>query len=239
MYKLAQALPESIWNEYDHHDMKKLADRININNNNNNNFNNNINNHQQQQQQNGCCENKDTDTDMDTDLLLPQEFLDLWNAFMEQYGYDGQDQMFISCPRYDDSPELLLQKLKMNATGHVKDPAITAQEQITKRRIVMAKHEQEAKAKKSKANILRSFKYSKALSKIKKRNEILDHVMWMRNAPKFAYIKSDWNDPSGGLADRKTIDCGRPIGRTRGYLSSQYRRGGQGSINIIIIIIGR
>jgi hypothetical protein len=153
MYKLSRTLPESIWMEYEHNTMKKLADRIKKNN------------------------ILLLDGKKGKECDLPIEFLNSWNAFMIKYGYDGQDQLFMSCPRYDDSPELLLSMLRMNAIGHVQDPAVTQQEQVAKRRLVMAKHEEEAKTKSW------PFRYF-ALSKIQKRNAILEHLMWIRNAPK-------------------------------------------------------
>ena len=152
MYKLSRTLPESIWKEYDYNTMKLLADRI---------------------KKNLTCLDEKKEKECD----LPIEFLRAWNTFMVKYGYDGQDQLFMSCPRYDDSPELLLSKLRLNAIGHVKDPSVTQQEQVAKRRAVMAKHEEKAKAK---SWPFRSF----ALSKIQKRNAILEHLMWIRNAPK-------------------------------------------------------
>lgn len=153
MYKLSKLLSEEIWNEYDHDDMKRLADRIR--------------------------DNLDQNT-MTSDL--PNEFLTSWASFMEKYGFDGEDQLFISCPRYDDSPEQLLMKLKMNALGNVKDPAITQEEQVKKRRDVMAKHEKDAE------NASKFF-HPFALSKVKKRNAILEHVIWIRNAPKLHLTK--------------------------------------------------
>jgi phosphohistidine swiveling domain-containing protein len=152
MHKLASELPASIWDEYQHDDLGKLATRIKDNQ-----------------------EGKISD--------LPPEFLKEWQLFMELFDYDGQDQLFISCPRYADSPELVLAKLKQNVGATVKDPAITHQEQANKRREVMELHEQRAK----KNRFLRPF----ALGKIKKRNEILEHLMWMRNAPKLRMAKID------------------------------------------------
>ena len=113
---------------------------------------------------------------------LPQNFLDEWKTFMGHFGFDGKDQLFLSSPRYADSPEILLGKLRQNVGVGVKDPAITQQEQVAKRRDVMKLHEQRAKAKRH----VNPF----ALSKVRKRNLYLDHLMWMRNAPKLhiAYI---------------------------------------------------
>jgi len=103
---------------------------------------------------------------------LPAGFLTRWKSFMEWYGYDGQDQLFLSCPRYRDSPELLLGKLRLNAYG-VKDPSSTQADQVLRRRKAMAKQEEKARS-------CSPF----ALSKIRKRNAVLEHLMWIRNAPK-------------------------------------------------------
>lgn len=153
LHRLAQTLPQSIWEEYDHEDMKDLAERI------------------------------------QDERDLPGEFLTEWKSFMRKYGFDGQDQMFISCPRYADKPELLLQKLKLNAIGNSKDPSITAKEQLGKRRAVQARHEEEARrvvSDHSSNSFLScfSFRKKKKLAEIQKRNALLDHVAWIRNAPK-------------------------------------------------------
>ncbi|KAL7453253.1 hypothetical protein ACHAWC_004916 [Mediolabrus comicus] len=79
---------------------------------------------------------------------LPSEFLTEWSSFMDQHGYDGVDQLFISSPRYQDKPELLLTRLRQNVGVGL-------------------------------------FK----ASRIRKRNEILDHVMWIRNAPKLHFAR--------------------------------------------------
>lgn len=150
LYRLAQTLPQSIWDEYDHEDMKELAERI------------------------------------QDERDLPSEFLIEWKSFMRKYDFDGQDQMFISCPRYADKPELLLQKLKLNAIGNSKDPSITAKEQLEKRRAVQARHEEEARKAVSDNSFLSffSFRKKRKLAEIQKRNELLDHIAWIRNAPK-------------------------------------------------------
>ena len=150
IYRLAQSLPESIWNEYDHNSMKELLDRI--------------------------LANLNGDR---TAKPLPAEFLELWTSFMTNYGFDGQDQLFISCPRYNDHPELLLQKLKLNATATIEDPSVAAQDQLKKRQAAMAKTEATA----TKWSLWNYLGYSE-LSRVQQRNKILDHVMWMRNAPK-------------------------------------------------------
>merc|ERR1719410_119588 len=76
---------------------------------------------------------------------LPAAFLNEWNSFMKEYGFDGQDQLFIGCPRYSDKPELLVEKLRLNAMEHVKDPSVIAEEKLKQRRAVMVKQEEEVK----------------------------------------------------------------------------------------------
>ncbi|OEU08763.1 pyruvate phosphate dikinase [Fragilariopsis cylindrus CCMP1102] len=154
MYHLAKTLPLEVWNQYDHESMKSLAIRIETN----------------------LAEMGKSSTN-NSNIDLPIEFLESWKLFMHKFGYDGQDQLFMSCPRYDDSPEFLLGKMRMNALGEVKDPYITQQERVAKRRAVQTNHEEDA------ANLNKLF-HPFALSKIKKRNEYLEHVMWMRNSPK-------------------------------------------------------
>jgi phosphohistidine swiveling domain-containing protein len=158
MYQLAKKLPLEVWNQYDHESMKLLAIRIETN----------------------LDEMRKSSNNNTVDL--PIEFLESWKLFMHKFGYDGQDQLFMSCPRYDDSPELLLGKMRMNALGEVKDPFVTQQENVAKRRAVQTKHEEDA-AKKNK--LLHPF----VLSKIKKRNEYLEHVMRMRNSPKMRFAQ--------------------------------------------------
>ena len=150
MHKLANELPASIWEEYPHEDLGKLAARI-----------------------------KDNQEGAKSDL--PPEFLKQWERFMKLFDYDGQDQLFISCPRYADSPELVLAKLKQNIGATIKDPATIHQEQAAKRRDVMRLQEQRAKQNRC----WHPFAYGK----IKKRNEILEHLMRMRNAPKLRMAK--------------------------------------------------
>ena len=116
MHRLAARLPESTWAQYEHEDLRQLADRIHAN-----------------------LDGQVSD--------LPQEFLDEWKTFMGHFGFDGQDQLFISSPRYADSPVSLLGKLRQNVGAGIKDPAFTQQEQVAKRREVMKLHEERAKSK--------------------------------------------------------------------------------------------
>ena len=154
IYNLAQKLPIDVWDEYDHKSLKDLATRIEMN------------------------LNPATKSKSGSDDDLPTEFLDSWVSFMDKFGFDGQDQLFMSCPRYQDSPELLLSMLRMNAVGdNTKDPSQIQKEQVDKRRVAQLKQENDAEK-------LNKFFHPFALSSIKKRNEVLEHVMWIRNAPK-------------------------------------------------------
>ena len=105
---------------------------------------------------------------------LPREFLDAWKIFMDRFSYDGQDQLFVSCPRYSDSPEFLLAKVRQNVGPTVIDPSVTAKDKLKKRQQI-----QELQLKRAEKKLL-----SSPAKKIRKRNEILDHLFWMRNAPK-------------------------------------------------------
>ncbi|VEU40050.1 unnamed protein product [Pseudo-nitzschia multistriata] len=175
LYRLARCLPEATWEEYDgstNRTLGDLAERI------------------QRNAEGGGDGQKD----------LPREFLQEWETFLNRFGFDGEDQLFVSCPRYKDRPELLLQKLRLNAIGSVKDPAVIAKEQLEKRRIVQARHEAAAGSEAEKARSVSPWrpvkrwlacrKADRKLAKIRKRNEILDHVFWLRNAPKLHLTKA-------------------------------------------------
>ena len=105
---------------------------------------------------------------------LPTDFLSEWKYFMACHGYDGEDQLFISSPRYQDSPIHLLARLRQNVGSETKDPSIRLQENVQKRKEAMRRQEERAASK-----CLRI-----GHAKILKRNKILDHLMWIRNAPK-------------------------------------------------------
>jgi pyruvate,water dikinase len=107
---------------------------------------------------------------------LPNNFLEGWSAFMDSYGWDGHNQLFPSCPRYSDSPVTLLSMLRQNVGSGVTNPSTIQEEQVRKRREVMELHEERARATK--------ICMKSALSKVKKRNACLEHLMWIRNAPK-------------------------------------------------------
>lgn len=112
---------------------------------------------------------------------LPKEFLTEWSSFLDKHGYDGEDQLFISSPRYQDSPELLLTRLRQNIGTGIKDPADIHHEQVLKRRQVMNQQLENALA----LRFTRPFRPSQ----IRKRNDVLEHLMWIRNAPKLHFAK--------------------------------------------------
>jgi len=150
IYRLANKLDPTIWEQYDHDDTHQLADRI-------------------QQNINGNLSD------------LPEEFLAEWSSFLDKHGYDGEDQLFISSPRYQDSPELLLTRLRQNIGTGIKNPADIHHEQVLKRRQVMNQQLENALARR----FTRPFRPSR----IRQRNEILEHIMWIRNAPKLHFAK--------------------------------------------------
>ena len=121
---------------------------------------------------------------------LPSDFLSAWKSFMDRYGFDGQDQLFIGCPRYQDSPERLVEKLRLNAMGHkIKDPSVVAKEMLAKRRAVMAKQEADAQQEVENASFWNKRSMEKKVSEIQQRNLVLDHIMRVRNAPKIHLTK--------------------------------------------------
>ena len=67
---------------------------------------------------------------------LPANFVKSWNAFMENYGFDGKDQLFVSSPRYHEQPELLLAKIRHYVSSSAKDPAAILVERRAKRQEV-------------------------------------------------------------------------------------------------------
>ena len=100
---------------------------------------------------------------------IPKAFVESWNEFMQEYGFDGVNQMFVSSPRYHEQPELLLAKIR-HSVGDVKDPGQTAREQMAKRKQLQ------------KEQLAAAGCFSRR--SIKTRNSFLDHVLWVRNLPK-------------------------------------------------------
>jgi pyruvate,water dikinase len=149
LYRLAQLLPKSVWDEYQHSDLHKLAVRIQH------------------------CLESDTKSSSD----LPSNFLDAWKHFLSLYGWDGQNQLFPSCPRYNDSPVLLLINMKQSVGPNATSPVQVQEGMVRRRREVMALHEQRAREKN---RLFHPF----ARSMIGKRNASIEHLMWIRNAPK-------------------------------------------------------
>jgi len=102
---------------------------------------------------------------------LPASFVTSWKAFMDEHGYDGTDQLFVSSPRYHEKPVLLLEKLRHSVGPDVGDPE-KAMLQARERR-------QEAQERQ-----LRAAESSTQRRKVRERNLALDQIMWIRNAPK-------------------------------------------------------
>lgn len=105
---------------------------------------------------------------------LPMDFLAEYNTFVENHGWDGEDQLFVSSPRYQDDTILLLARLRQNSGSQVKDPSVRLDQNVKARKRV-----QELQAERAKSKFLHI-----GLSKVRHRNEVLDHLMWVRNAPK-------------------------------------------------------
>jgi hypothetical protein len=78
----------------------------------------------------------ETNLNSQADPDLPRDFLDAYQAFMELYGNDGKDQMFVSSSRNCDNPELLLAKLRSNAGLEIRDPSVTQAQKLAQRREV-------------------------------------------------------------------------------------------------------
>jgi len=108
---------------------------------------------------------------------LPKEFLDEFWSFINKYGYDGTDQLFVSSPRYADCPEALLAKLQHNAGDSVPNPRSVAQDKISRRQQVQSRQ-----LKQASSGCFAGFLGT--ARKVQKRNEQLDHLMWLRNSPK-------------------------------------------------------
>jgi len=109
---------------------------------------------------------------------LPAPFVGAWVSFMREYGWDGADQLFVSSPRYADSPHLLVSKLRHNSSGGIRNPADILKERVANRRRVM--RAQEERGGRGSGGLFARC----AGANLEKRNLHLDHLMWIRNAPK-------------------------------------------------------
>jgi pyruvate,water dikinase len=108
---------------------------------------------------------------------LPKEFLDAWCSFMHRYGWDGENQLFVSSPRYADSPETLLARMQHNSSDFAKNPDVVLKEKASKRRDVMARHL-------AAASVGCFSMVAGSARKIRKRNAILEEFGCLRNGPK-------------------------------------------------------
>jgi len=123
---------------------------------------------------------------------LPAEFLTEWRSFLDRYGFDGQDQLFVASPRYRDSPSRLLEMMRMNASDSAKDPSASARDLLSKRRAVMAKQEAAAARELDGCSHLRAWtrwKLRRKLDAVRRRNTVLDRFMRLRNSPKMHLTK--------------------------------------------------
>jgi len=123
---------------------------------------------------------------------LPAEFLTEWRSFLDRYGFDGQDQLFVASPRYRDSPSRLLEMMRMNASDSAKDPSAVAEDLLSKRRAVMAKQEATAARELDGCSHLRAWtrwKLRRKLDAVRRRNTVLDRFMRVRNSPKMYLTK--------------------------------------------------
>lgn len=122
---------------------------------------------------------------------------------------DGEDQMFISSPRYQDDPELLLARMRLNVGTGITDPTISLQEKVDKRREIAKKHEEKAASK--------WWTSLFALSRVRKRNAYLEHLMWIRNSPKIhisavmGALRTGILRAEQELIDAKRLDCKNDI----------------------------
>ena len=107
---------------------------------------------------------------------LPASFITSWKRFIGEFGFDGSDQLFVSSPRYHESPVLLLEKMRHSAGPEVNDPE---EAMIRARQRRQEAQERQLSEAKSSATCLRS-----SVKAIQDRNQALDHIMWIRNAPK-------------------------------------------------------
>lgn len=107
---------------------------------------------------------------------LPVSFISSWKGFMDEHGYDGSDQLFVSAPRYHDNPVLLLEKLRHSADPEANDPEKAMRKARDRRQAVQKKQLEEATES--------ATCYSSSVNAVRTRNQALDEIMWIRNAPK-------------------------------------------------------
>ncbi len=69
------------------------------------------------------------------DRRMHMEFLDAWDAFMDQYGYRGPLEMDLASPRYGDDPTLVLRQMSyMSVDDSSFDPEVAHEFNIAERR---------------------------------------------------------------------------------------------------------
>jgi len=107
---------------------------------------------------------------------LPVGFIERWKAFINQHGYDGTDQLFVSSARYHDNPVLLLEKLRHSVGPDISDPQ--------QGMLIARQRRQEAQERQLNAAKASETWYSSSVRAVRQRNVALDEIMWIRNAPK-------------------------------------------------------
>ena len=147
MYHLARELPSDIWEEYKDK-LPELAERI----------------------------QRNVRATASAVEELPASFIASWKSFIDEHGYDGTDQLFVSSPRYHENPVLLLEKLRHSVGPDIRDPEVAMQQARAKRQEAQ---ERQLDVAKSSATWL-----SSSVKKVRERNLALDQIMWIRNSPK-------------------------------------------------------
>jgi len=127
---------------------------------------------------------------------LPKPFLDSWTDFMDKYGFDGKDQLFISSSRYVERPDRLLAKLRNNIGEGIQDPEVGAKQKLTRRQNVQDE--------------LLAAASCWSQKRIRQRNLCLDEIMWIRNAPKLSLAEVYYTARKAVLAcEAKLLADGR------------------------------
>merc|ERR1719469_1582073 len=113
---------------------------------------------------------------------LPKDFIDAWVAFMEQWGWDGPDQLFMSSQRYQDAPAYLLKTARNHAGTYtantsetfenrmIHDPDKSMQQKVKLRREAM-----ERRVAAAGCWTRRTIAFE---------NAVFEHCLWGRNWPK-------------------------------------------------------